>query len=117
MNLQRGDIVLLDYPFSSGDGRKLRPGLVVQCDSNNVRLKNSIVAMITGTTHRAAEPTQLLIEVDTSAGRQSGLVFDSAVTCSNIFTVEQTLIQGKIGTLTSSLMQQINDCLRSALEL
>ena len=30
MNVQRGDIVLLDYPYPSGGATKVRPALVVQ---------------------------------------------------------------------------------------
>ncbi len=37
MNVQRGDIVLLDYPYLSG-GAKMRPALVVQNDRDNRRL-------------------------------------------------------------------------------
>ena len=38
MNVQRGDIVLLDYPYLSGGGEKMRPALVVQNDRDNRRL-------------------------------------------------------------------------------
>jgi mRNA-degrading endonuclease toxin of MazEF toxin-antitoxin module len=30
MSFSRGDIVLVDYPFSDRTGRKVRPALVVQ---------------------------------------------------------------------------------------
>lgn len=89
MTVSRGDIVLVAFPFSSGTGSKLRPALVVQNDRNNQRLKNTIVVAITSTTHRASQPTQLLIEAATPEGRQPGLLFDSVVACENIATVEQ----------------------------
>jgi mRNA-degrading endonuclease toxin of MazEF toxin-antitoxin module len=69
MRVQRGDIVLLPIAFTSGGGAKLRPALVVQFDHNNVRLSDTIVAIITKTTHRATkEPTQLLIDVNRLVG-------------------------------------------------
>ena len=32
MNFSRGDVVLVDYPFSDRTGSKVRPALVVQND-------------------------------------------------------------------------------------
>jgi mRNA interferase MazF len=117
MNLQRGDIVLVWFPFTSGAGGKVRPGLVVQNDANNQRLTNTILAAITSTTHRSREPTQLLIELGTPEGKASGLLFDSAITCENLATVEQRLIQRKIGSLASSLMVRVDQCLKASLGL
>ena len=58
MRVQRGDIILLPIAFTSGGAAKLRPALVVQSDHNNARLNDTIVAIITKTTHRAMkEPT------------------------------------------------------------
>jgi mRNA-degrading endonuclease toxin of MazEF toxin-antitoxin module len=65
MNVQRGDVVLVDYPYSSGTGAKVRPVLVIQNDRDNQRLLNTIVVQITSVNRRALEPTQLLIELDT----------------------------------------------------
>jgi mRNA-degrading endonuclease toxin of MazEF toxin-antitoxin module len=80
--------VLVPVPFSSGIGGKIRPALVVQSDHNNSRLIDTIVAIITKTTHRAAkEPTQLLIDVTTSDGKQTGLLQSSAVKCEHLATL------------------------------
>ena len=53
MNVRRGDVILADLPFSDRSGSKKRPALVVQCDRNNRRLDNVIVAMITSVVKRA----------------------------------------------------------------
>jgi hypothetical protein len=65
MNVQRGDVVLVDYPYAAGSGTKVRPVLVIQNDRDNQRLLNTIVAQITSVTRRALEPTQLLIDIAT----------------------------------------------------
>ena len=114
MTLQRGDVVLVSFPFSSQTGSKVRPALVVQSDHNNQRLTNVIVAAITTTTHRSGEATQLLIDVATPDGQQSGLLWNSVVTCENLVTVAQSLVQRKIGQLSSTLMQQIDGCLKAS---
>jgi mRNA interferase MazF len=61
MKTVRGEIVLVDFPFSGGGRSKVRPALVVQNDRDNRRLKNTIIAMITSRIERAGEPTQLLV--------------------------------------------------------
>lgn len=117
MTVQRGDIVLCRYPFSSGTGAKLRPAVVVQCDFNNQRLTNVIVAAITTTTHRSGEPTQLFIDPATAEGRPSGLLRPSVITCENLATIEQSLVLRVIGSLPPVLVQAVNACLKASLDL
>jgi mRNA interferase MazF len=118
MAVNRGDLDLATLPFSDASGSKLRPGLVVQCDTNNRRLDDIIVALVTRNTQRAAvEPTQLLIDITTPQGRQTGLLHTSAVKCEHLITIHQKLIQRTIGTLPATLMSQIDACLKAALDL
>ena len=117
MNVQRGDVVLLDYPYASGGGAKVRPALVVQNDRDNQRLTNTIVVQITSVTRRALEPTQLLVELSTAEGQQSGLRQDSVVNCVNIVTLEKGKILRRLGALPESLLQQVDGCLMAALDL
>jgi mRNA interferase MazF len=118
MSVKRGDVVLVPIPFSSGTGGKVRPALVVQTDRNNGRLNDTILAIITKTTHRAlSEPTQLLIDITSHEGKLSGLIHTSAVKCEHLATIDQTLIMRVIGTLPSSLMAHIDVCLKASLQL
>lgn len=115
MILRRGDIVTVLFPFSSGAAAKVRPALVVQNDTNNRRLTNVIVVAITTTTHRSGEPTQLLVQVATPVGKQSGLIHDSVITCENLATVDQQHVRQRIGSLPVDVMKQVDACLQSAL--
>ena len=118
MKVGRGDVVLVNYPFASGVGSKVRPAVVVQCDRNNARLDNTIIAQITSRTRYArSEPTQVLIEAASPAGQQAGLIIDSALSCENLYTVRQDAIVRKIGKLTDEVMKQADDCLRASLGL
>ncbi len=117
MNVQRGDVVLVDYPYSAGGGTKVRPVLIIQNDRDNQRLLNTIVAQITSVTRRFLEPTQLLIEITTAEGQRSGLRQDSVVNCVNLLTLDKARILRKLGSLPSALMQRVNTCLKAALEL
>jgi len=117
MNVQRGDVVLVDFPYASRVGSKVRPALVIQNNRDNARLINTILAQITGTTHRALEDTQVLIEVATPEGQQTGLSFDSVVNCVNVVTLDMNKVLRKLGDMLASLMQKVNDALKAALEL
>lgn len=118
MKVRRGDVILLEHPFSSGTGAKVRPVLVVQNDRDNARLTNTVVVMITRTIHRAGNlDTQLLIDVSTAEGRSSGLKVTSAIICSNLYTAHEQLIHKRIGSLPTATMSQVDGCLRAVLNL
>jgi mRNA-degrading endonuclease toxin of MazEF toxin-antitoxin module len=118
MNLRRGDVVLADLLFSDRSGVKKRPALVVQCDRNNQRLHDVILAMITSVTDRATtEPTQLLIDPATTEGRQSGLLHPSAVKCEHLITLHHQFIGRVIGHLSPDAMKKIDSCLKESLGL
>lgn len=115
---QRGDVVVMDFPYVGGGGGKRRPGVVVQCDRLNGQIENTIVAMISGNTSLVGkEPTQFLVDPRAPEGRSSGLAYPSAVKCENLYTVSQADILRTLGHLSDVLKQQLNDCLKSALEL
>lgn len=46
MTVTRGEVVLVDYPYSDGTGSKVRPALVVQSDNLNLRITDTILAAI-----------------------------------------------------------------------
>ncbi len=117
MSIARGDVVLVDFPFVSGSAAKVRPALVVQNDRDNGRLTNTIVAMITGRTQRAAEPTQVLIEIGTPDGKQTGLMMDSVVNCVNLFTLEQTKVIRTLGSLTPALWSSVAAALKATFDV
>jgi mRNA interferase MazF len=118
MKVQRGHVVLLPIGFTSGIGVKLRPALVVQSDHNNARLNDTIVAIITKTTHRATtEPTQLLIDINSPEGQQSGLLHTSAIKREHLVTVSVADISRVIGSLPPATMTQIEGCLKAALAI
>ena len=117
MNVQRGDVVLVDFPYASRGGSKVRPVLIVQNDRDNVRLTNTITVQITSVTRRALEPKQMLIDIATPEGKLAGLRQDSVVNCVNIYTLAKADVLRKLGVLSPALLQQVDDCLRETLDL
>jgi mRNA-degrading endonuclease toxin of MazEF toxin-antitoxin module len=96
----------------------VRPAVAVQCDRLNQQIQNTLLVMITGNTSLVGrEPTQFLIDPNTADGASSGLATASGVKCENIATVPQHDILHTVGHLSDILKQQLNDCLKAALEL
>ena len=116
MNVQRGDIVIVDYPYSDQIRSKIRPALVVQSDIWNQRLEATIIASITSSHHRrVGAPTQYFIDTATADGQQTGLRLNSIVQCENLLTYNRSRIRSVIGSLSDSAMEQIDTCLKAAL--
>jgi mRNA interferase MazF len=118
MQADRGDVVIVDFPFGEGRGSKLRPAVVIQCDADNRRLGTIIVAMITKqTTLVGREPRHILVDVSTEEGKTSGLWLQSVVNCSQMATIKSDRALRRLGSLSDPLMEQIADSLRQGLGL
>ena len=118
MQADRGDVVMVDFPFGEGSGSKIRPAVVVQCDADNRRLGTIIVAMITKQTALVGrEPRHILIDISTEAGKASGLWLQSVVNCSQLATIKSDRIVRRLGRLSQSLLEQLSRALRDGLGL
>jgi mRNA interferase MazF len=115
--MKRGDVVIADFPFQDVPGSKVRPALVVQNDTDNAALDNTILAMITGSKRGLGRPTNVLVDPATPEGAGSGLTGPSLVKCGNLATVRQSRVLKIIGRLSAALMQQVDDALKTALAL
>lgn len=117
MTVARGDVVILDAPFLTHPGSKLRPMLVIQNDQNNSRMENTILATITTNLRRSDRPTQVIIDPESTEGESSGLISKSVVSCENILTVRQSRIIRKIGRLSESQLALVDQAIKQSLGL
>jgi len=115
--MKRGDVVVVNFPYTDGSAGKVRPALVVQNDADNARLKDPIIALITGNISRVHESTQLLVDPNASEGASYGLHGPSAVLCRHLFTIRQALVLRTIGSLSEPLINKVDACLHEALDL
>src|SRR5208337_5585288 len=65
--MKRGDVVIIDFPYSDRTGRKVRPSLVVQSDTLNPIRDDAILAIITSMSSGRPD-TEILIEVTDEPG-------------------------------------------------
>ena len=115
--MKRGDVVIVEFPYTDGRASKIRPALVVQNNDDNTRLRDTVVALITGNISRANEATHCLIDPRKLEGASSGLHGSSCVLCGHLYTVRQSLVIQIAGTLPGTMMQQVDNSLKAALDL
>jgi mRNA-degrading endonuclease toxin of MazEF toxin-antitoxin module len=115
--MKRGDVVMVPFPYQDKPGEKIRPAVIVQRDSENQRLANTILVMITGNLQDAGRPTTVLVDPAQPDGAGSGLHGPSLVKCYNLATVRQRRVLQIIGHLAPSVMKQVDAGLKAALDL
>jgi mRNA interferase MazF len=111
--MTRGDVVLVDWPFSDRKGSKLRPAVVVQADFLNNLIADTILVQVTGRTRGAV--TEVLL--DPAVETASGLKQVSSAVCNNLQTLDQSLIRKRMGELSASAMRQIEEKIKTAMAL
>jgi mRNA interferase MazF len=105
--MQKGDIVLIPFPFTDLKGNKLRPALVLFSDDLDVT-----VAFITSE-NKWLTKNDLKIEPTNT----NGLKITSLIRLSKIATIDKDLILGKIGNLSLKEINSVNHKLREILNI
>jgi mRNA interferase MazF len=112
--MNRGDVALVNWPYSDLSGSKVRPAVVVQADFLKGLIDDTVLVQITST--RDGIPgTEVLI--DPAQETASGLSRVCVASCANVLTFDQALIRQTVGALSDGIMRQIEGCLRTVLEL
>ncbi len=120
MNWQRGDVVVVAFPYTESDGRiivKGRPALVVSGDWVNRNTADVIVAAISSRVPRQQYPTDLPLVTGTPVYAQSGLTMTSIVKGAALATIAQQAVSRRLGRLDQVAMAQMDACLRAAFGL
>jgi mRNA interferase MazF len=112
--MTRGEVVLLDWPFSDLTGSKLRPAVVVQADFLNGIIDDTIYVKVQ--THAYGIPGTE-VELDPAMETASGLLTRCYASCKDLLTRDQALIHANLGVLSDGTMRKIEDCLKKVLEM
>jgi len=112
MNVTQKEIVLISYPFSDLEGKKVRPAVVIS--SNNFNKKSNDCVMIPLTTVINDKPYSILLnQNDLDKGK---LLKPSRIRVDKIFTVEKKLIVMSIGFIGDNIFGKIKKELSKILE-
>ena len=119
MNYNRGDIVILPFPFVTKTGmqQKARPALIISDHSIDRRYNDVILVAITTQRIDEIKQTELLIEEGNPDFKKTGLVKTSVVRCEFIMTIPAKLIVRKLGKLYESLQNKVDNILKLSLGL
>ena len=103
---ERGDVVLLAFPFSSEIGFKQRPALVVLDPIDS----DVLVARVT------AQPYDSPFDLTLQGWRAAGPLAPSVVRLHKLATIEKALVRRKLGRLGTSDLAAIRQKIRQMLE-
>ena len=114
--MKRGDIVLIQYPFSSLQGIKVRPAVVISVDKYNKKNQDALFILITSNTANP-QPTDYLIDQKRSDFLKTGLKKDSLVRVDKIVCLMQSLATRKLGNVSPGIQDDIDAILKDVLGL
>ncbi len=104
MNVERGDIVLVDFePVKGSEQGGVRPSLIIQNDIYNKYSPTTIVAPITSKVYNKEYPTNVLLSKE-----ESGLNKDSTILLNQIKTIDKSRMRKKISKLDSGVMRKVD---------
>lgn len=115
--MNQGDVILIRFPHPSGLRGKKRPAVIVQSDAYVGTISTLVVAEVTKNLSMASDAACLFIDISTPAGKATGLVRDSVVSCLVLMTVYADTDTQVLGTLSTTLKQKLDGCLKAALGL
>lgn len=111
----RGDVLLIQFPYTDLSSSKLRPAVVL---SNNSSSNDIIVAFISSVIpNDNTDETMIVLDNKSIGFAETGLKCASVFRLSKLATLEKSLAQRKIGFVIPALMKQIEKCLVIALGL
>ena len=103
--IKQGDIVLLEYPFSNLEEKKLRPALIISNNSFNKNSSDCIMVPLTSVIKD--EPYSIIVDSkDLSEGK---LLKISRIKADKIFSIEKNLIKIKIGKVNQNTFEKVKN--------
>jgi mRNA interferase MazF len=100
---QRGDVVLVKFPFTDLASSKVRPALVI----SSLREDCIIIGIFSRKPSRKKlPPTWLLLPEDSKDFAETGLKKTSVLKAEKIAVVHHSVIHGKLGRFSDSLVKK-----------
>ncbi|WP_206081868.1 type II toxin-antitoxin system PemK/MazF family toxin [Maribellus sediminis] len=96
--MQKGDIVLIPFPFTDLSGRKLRPALVL-CSS----VKDVTVCFITTQFQWEEE-----FDIEITPSAENGIKKSSLIRVSKLATIDSDLVIGELGRIEDHYISRLN---------
>lgn len=114
--MKRGDIVLINYPFTNLLSSKVRPALIISSDSFTKSGEDAIFMFISSQTVNP-QPTDLFLDQGDAEFLRTGLKKASLIRTAKIATLSKNLASSHLGQVGPRLMGEIGKKLREVLSL
>lgn len=111
-NYERGDIVLVPFPFSNQTTTKKRPAVVISSNLYNEISQDVIIMAITSRIEQTNEIGETFIENWESAGLLKPSTVKPAIS-----TIESNLVLKKLGKLSPRDLASLDNILKSLISL
>ena len=105
--MQKGDVILIIFPFTDLSGNKLRPALVV------AETPTDITVLFITTQLKWQEPSDVILLPDSN----NGIKKQSLLRTSKIATLDKTLIKGLLGSISTVVQNEVDLNLKGYLQL
>jgi mRNA interferase MazF len=114
MDLARGDIVLVPFPFTDLTSSKVRPAVIVSADPQP---EDITIAFISSVLPGILAETEFLLTAKDKNFAASGLKKDSVFKMNKLLTLSSVLIIRRLGRANVSLQKELDACLAKAVGL
>lgn len=111
-NCERGNIILVPFPFSDQTTTKKRPAVVISSDGYNENSPDIIIMAITSRTEQTFNIGECFIENWQNAGLLRSSTIKPAIS-----TIEKSLILKKLGRLSPRDLTSMDKVLRKLINL
>lgn len=114
MALNRGDIVLIPFPFTDLTSLKVRPAVIVSPDPQG---EDIIIAFISSVIPGSLTATEFLLASDDPDFSVTGLKKSSVFKMNKLVTISSALVARRLGSVNAPAMEKLNLLLKKALGL
>jgi len=112
MKYEKGDVVVVKFPFLLKEGREVRkgrPALVVNNSEIRRRYNDIVLPAITSQTPSEIMEMEIVLEPENS----TGLVKKSLLRLDFIMTIPEELVSRRIGVISEQVMKIVDDKLKA----
>ena len=117
MTYQRGDIVLVPFPFTDLSRQKARPAVVLSSMEFHQRSGDVILAEISSKVPDQVDEFELVLSQVSPEFAPTGLRVSSVVKAGKLVTLNQSLVYVKLGKLTTGMLQELDKRIAHAVGL
>ena len=117
MSYQRGEIVLIPFPFTDLSRRKARPAVVISPYRFNRHSQDVILVAISSKVPAMPNQFEVTIERSDVGFATTGLRVSSVIKASKLVTLKQSLIHVTLGKLPPYILLELNQRVARAVGL